>query len=86
LKAAHAEAGKLIVDACQPPRLTGRLAGSIRAVAENERVTVGSDLVYAGVQEARSHYLREAFTRTQSRQLDVYTRAVQRVCDDVRGA
>ena len=91
--AVHAAVGSLIAARVHPPRLTGRLAGSIRASSSAREVVVGSNLVYAPVQEygwpahgiRATRFLASAFAGSINTATDRYADAVADAIRDVKG-
>lgn len=75
------------------PRRTGRLAGSIRADATGDSVTVGSSLIYAGVIHngwarhniAANPFLTVPAERTTDTWAGYYFTAVERVVGRIHG-
>jgi HK97 gp10 family phage protein len=76
------------------PKLSGTLSRSIRADAGGQDVTVGSDVVYAGVQEYGSAvrnipaqpYLRPALEDSTGEVVDLFARDAQKALSHVKGA
>lgn len=98
LKAAHADAASIVATfaGASAPRRSGRLAGSIRASGTTSKaiVRVGKKSVpYASVihwgwarRGIRANpFVSEAAQRTEPRWVDIYTTAVQRMLDRIRG-
>lgn len=92
--AVHAAVGSMIAGRVSPPRLTGRLAGSIRSSSTPRDVVVGSNLVYAPVHEygwpahniRARRYLASAFAGSINTALDQYGQAVADAVRKVKGA
>lgn len=95
LSRAEEKTGQLIRSraAAAAPRESGALASSIVADSSGEGVTIGSDLIYAGVQEygwgahniSAQPFLTPAAEDTSS-WIDFYEDEVQGLLDDVKGA
>jgi phage gpG-like protein len=95
LDVAEARAGQAIRQRASElaPKLTGRLAQSIRADTGGVGVAIGSDVVYAGVQEFGSPakgiraqpFLRPAADDT-GQWVEFYADEVQRKLNTVKGA
>jgi hypothetical protein len=91
---AHRAVAALIVRAARPPRRTGRLAASIRAVADPDGAHVEAGAPYAAAVEAGvpsrgirpQPFLRRAVESTRGRWEAEYLAGIQTALDDVRGA
>jgi hypothetical protein len=94
MSAANGEVAALAASAAQPPRRTGRLAGSIRPTPSATEAAVSVAQPYAGPIEngwpahniSATHFLRDAFDSIRSAADDIYAKAGQAVLDDVKGA
>lgn len=53
------------------PVRTGKLRDSIHAEVGNNEVTVGSNLVYAPIQEVRKHFLEQAIDKNSTYILNI---------------
>ena len=75
------------------PRLSGRLAASLDGDGTPDEVTVGSDVIYAGVQEygwaARHirprHYIHDAYDQTTAEAEALYAQRIDDVLAQVKG-
>ena len=80
--------------AANPPRRSGRLAGSLTAEATAGEATVSSGLVYAGVIEhgwaahgiSATNFLTEAARAKESASVKLYSDAVDDALKGVKGA
>lgn len=99
MKATHATIGQLVAQAAQArvPRRTGRLAATIRPSGTKTQAIVRAgfqSVPYAGpihwgwpARGIRAQpYLTDAAKDTEPAWLEIYTRDVQGICDDVEGA
>jgi HK97 gp10 family phage protein len=76
------------------PKVSGTLAASIRADASDTEIVVGSDLVYAGVQEfgwaghniAAQPFLRPALEDSTNEVAPLFRRDVEKALSHVQGA
>lgn len=81
------------VAAAKAPKVTGRLAQSIRPMAQQSRVRISSRLPYAGPQhwgwEARGikpkHFISDAATSTEPEWIELYWREVEDALASIRG-
>jgi hypothetical protein len=83
------DAARAIAAAVSPPVMTGRLAQSVRPVADAVEASVtagGPGVPYARVQERRRHYLARALESTRAQVLAIITAGVDRRLDQVKGA
>lgn len=96
MREAHREVAATVTRAASPPRVTGRLAGSVRPGATQTAALVragGARVPYAGVIHwgwaARNiepqPFLTDAAHRTEPVWVDQYERAVDRVLATIRG-
>ena len=97
MKAAHARVAGIVAGAARPPRVSGRLAGSVRGAGQLRKAVVragGARVPYAGVIEygwpargiASDPFLRDAAHQTEPSWFDVYLSEVQAIVDRVHGA
>jgi len=83
----------LIAGRTRPPRLTGRLAGSIRPSSDATTATVGTDVVYGPVHEygwprrniRARRYLSGAFASSTDQAVAMYAAAISDAIGHVRG-
>lgn len=99
LKAAHRAAAEIVARRGQAdaPRVSGRLAGNVRAGATQRAAVVragGTRVPYAAVVHwgwprrhiAANPWLSDAAVATESQWVDEYSQEVQKITDTVRGA
>lgn len=76
---AHAATSQLIAGAARPPIATGALARSVRPFP-GAGARVGSDMPYAALVEARTHFLARAVESTRPEWTAIYRDAVVAAC------
>jgi len=86
LTATNRQVAAGIAAAANPPRLTGRLAASIRPTATATTAAVDVSVRYAGFVEARTGFLAAAVATREAASLDLYAQAVDAALATVRGA
>jgi phage gpG-like protein len=80
--------------ASNAPKVTGRLAGSVRASATSSEVVVASTLVYAGrvqygmpsVSQPAQPFMSDALRETERAVVDLYARRCDHAMSQVQGA
>lgn len=81
------------IAAAKAPKVTGRLAQSIRPAAQQSRVRIASRLPYAGPQHwgwaARNieptHFISDAATSTEPTWIELYWRELEDAISSIRG-
>lgn len=82
-------AGVLVLDAADIPYKTGRLAGTVHAIADDQGVDLvagGPAAPYAAVVHARDPFLVRALTDREDAVLDLHADHVAGVLDTIQGA